>query len=212
MAKGQSAEGSKTGFTDRDAILSCWLWSRSRRHGAIRPAAARETSVELREPAGEASIFRLTRHGVHKHGPSHRKIAVANVAVCPMIEEVSSLDWRKGRTEARMKSVGPDRMTGDRRHGDLIGSHRCLHAGNSGQGAQTLKIVLAAGLDQRQRALRTRERPNGAMAGHVNRHEVRPLLQRSYARRVPVVNGVERIEEEIGSASRVIRRDPHIGV
>lgn len=160
--------------------------------GAIRHEAPRDTAVQLLDPTGEAGIFRLILHGVHKHRTRHCELAVANVAVGPMIKEVCLLDRRESRTEVGMKSVGPDPMARDRGHGDLIRPHWRRHSSFAGESAQTRKIVSSARLDQRERTRRPGERPNGAMAGHVDRHEVRPLLQRSYARRVPVVNGVER--------------------
>ncbi len=122
---------------------------KSRKRGTVRLVAARDTAVQFRYPAGEARIFRLTRHSVHKQAPRRRELPVANVAVGPMVEEVCSLDRREGRAEARMKSVGPAPMASDRRDSDLIGSHWRHDPGRAGQSAQSRKIIFTAGLDQR---------------------------------------------------------------
>ena len=74
------------------------------------------------------------------------------------------------------RTVGPGPMPSNRRHGDLIGPHRRGHARCTGETAQTRKIVSAAGLDQRQRARRPCECANGAVAGHMDRHQTGPLL------------------------------------
>lgn len=173
---------------------------------------ARYAGFEFFQASGKAEIARLEDRGLDEHIARSREPAVADVTVGPMVKIVDPLDGRKAMAELREELVCPGGMAGNRRDCNLIEPHRSVDSNLASEPAQASEVVRTASVKERQAALCSREGTDSAMPGHRNRHEACFCLQRRYFLRMPAVDGMERIVEEIGASGRMIVSDPHIGM
>lgn len=112
-------------------------------------AGARYPAFKLLEATGEPGIGRLKCDRLGKHRTRDRKLAVPDVAVGPMVEEVDPLDRRKAMPEALKEPVGPGWMARYRGNRDLIGPHGGTDTGRACQRFQTGPVIIPAGLYER---------------------------------------------------------------